>query len=118
MLSNNVLRTFSHILFSFSEQGKALIMPTKTLYVVMYTDNAYNLTDSFQSDVENMIIHADFNCRSRANDIAILTLSKSFKLIVKPAQISKSATATKEAGFIAGFGRLYDVNLKFILEFP
>lgn len=84
-------------------------MPKKDLYAVMYTDNAYNLSGTIQANINELVIHSDFNCRSRANDIAILTLAKRFELVKNLAQISKSATVNNEAGVIAGFGRLYDV---------
>lgn len=87
-------------------------MSKKDLYVVMYADNAYNLTGTTQADIEKIIIHSDFNRRTRANDIAILTLTKSIKLIENLAHISKRSTSNNEAGIIAGFGRLYNVNFR------
>ncbi|KAL5275558.1 hypothetical protein ACFFRR_001436 [Megaselia abdita] len=83
-------------------------MPKKNLYVVMYDENAYNLTDTIQADVKSIVIHADFNYRSRANDIAILTLITHFVFMENLAEISKRGTLKNEVGVIAGFGRLYD----------
>lgn len=94
-----------------SADGEALIMSTRDLYVVMYADNAYNLTDTAQSAIDKVIIHTDFNFRTRANDIAIITLAKNIKLIENLAHVSKHAISDNEAGVIAGFGRLYDVIL-------